>query len=246
MDNKCAEHETFEGWCLVEKSSQIEKLAAALAKAQAAIEPATKDSTNPHFKSKYADLASVMRAVQKPLTDNGLSVLQFGRVRNGSHRELFTMLLHASGQWIGGALPLNPAKDDPQSLKAAITYMRRAGIESITGLATEDDDGNVSSYQSRALIHENAPVNMTYGNPSLSQIAAQRDTTKSQHPISDAQLNRLFTIAKKAGWDVNDINMYVRKALGVSPESIPRSMYDSVWKYVETSPPPGMIEDRGA
>lgn len=211
----------------IEKSEAIDKLAAAFCKAQGALEPAKKESTNPHFRSKYADLASVTTAVQKPLSDNGLSIIQFGRIRDGA-RELFTMLLHSSGQWIGGPLPLNPSKDDPQALKAAITYMRRAGIESITGLATEDDDGHGATHAS--------PSNQS---PSLSQIATQRDATKSQHAISEAQYNRLLVIAKKAGWDLNSLNAYVKSVTGGAPSEIPRNYYDGVWKHVESSPPPG-------
>ena len=87
------------------KSETIGALAAALAKAQAAITGAVKDAANPFFKSKYADLESVWSACRKPLTDNGLSVVQTSRyTENGLM--LVTTLLHTSGEWISGEMPV--------------------------------------------------------------------------------------------------------------------------------------------
>lgn len=126
--------------------SEIGKLAEALSKAQGQIKGASKDTTNPHFKSRYADLASVWEACRKPLADNGLSVVQFTKVVGEDRATmLVTRLLHASGEFIEGDTPLLMGKNDMQALGSAITYARRYGLAAIVGVAPEDDDGNAAS-----------------------------------------------------------------------------------------------------
>ncbi len=126
------------------QSPEINKLAEALAKAQAEITGALKESANPFFKSKYADLAAVWDACRTPLSKNGLSVIQTtGRDEFGIYIE--TTLAHASGQWIKGQLPVQPVKNDPQGYGSAITYMRRYGLAAITGVAQVDDDGHAAN-----------------------------------------------------------------------------------------------------
>lgn len=127
-------------------SEQINELAAALAKAQGQIQGAKKDSTNPHFKSDYADLASVWDACRQALSGNGLSVAQ--SAENGEHGYgVTTLLMHTSGQWISGTLYLKPSKDDPQGAGSALTYARRYALAAMVGVAPDDDDGNAASEQ---------------------------------------------------------------------------------------------------
>lgn len=125
-------------------SEQINELAAALAKAQGQIEGAKKDSINPHFKNRYADLASVWDACREALTTNGLSVVQSAENCEAGYG-VTTMLLHTSGQWIRGTLYLKPAKDDPQGAGSALTYARRYALAAMVGIAPEDDDANAAS-----------------------------------------------------------------------------------------------------
>lgn len=125
-------------------SKEIDKLAAALSKAQAQIRSAAKDSVNPHFKSKYADLASVWEACRDPLTSNGLSVVQLPRA-DGKQVTLFYMLLHSSGQYISGELVLTAVQETPQAIGSAITYARRYTLAALVGIAQDDDDGNAST-----------------------------------------------------------------------------------------------------
>lgn len=121
----------------------MSELAKALCAAQAKIDGAKKDSANPHFKSKYADLSSVWDACKSALTSNGLSVAQFGRM--GEHGpSLVTRLLHVSGESIEGEIPLLNGKGDMQGLGSAITYARRYGLAAIVGVSPEDDDGNTA------------------------------------------------------------------------------------------------------
>lgn len=126
-------------------SEQINELATALAKAQSQIEGAKKDSTNPHFRSSYADLASVWDACRKPLTANGLSVIQSAENSAEGYYGVTTMLLHTSGQWMRGTLYLKPVKDDPQGAGSALTYARRYSLSAMVGIAPEDDDANAAS-----------------------------------------------------------------------------------------------------
>jgi hypothetical protein len=129
------------------QSESIAELSAALAKAQGIMEGAAKDSANPFFKSKYADLASVWDACRKPLSDNGLSVVQTTEFMP-EHPDMVcieTILCHSSGQWIKGKLAVKPTKADPQSVGSCITYLRRYSLQSMVGIAPEDDDGNAAS-----------------------------------------------------------------------------------------------------
>lgn len=124
-------------------SPEINELAKALAIAQAEVSGAHKDSTNPHFKSKYADLESVWDACRIPLTKNGLSIVQtMHKAELGT--VLRTMLLHTSGQFIFGETPLIMVKNDMQGLVSCVTYARRVGLSSIVGIAPTDDDGEAA------------------------------------------------------------------------------------------------------
>ena len=126
----------------------IKELAAALAKAQAAMGGAKKQSTNPHFKSRYADLSSVWDACREPLTANGLSVLQSPRTTWWADGhcvvEVTTLLLHESGQYISDTLAVPVTKPDAQGVGSATTYARRYMLSSFAGVASEDDDGNAA------------------------------------------------------------------------------------------------------
>ena len=125
-------------------TENLDKLAPALAKAQGAIENAKKDSVNPHFKSKYADLASVWDACRKPLTDNGLSVIQ--SLGNDDGRvSCDTMLLHVSGQWIRSGFSMTPQQNTPQAFGSCATYLRRYSLQAVVGVAPDEDDGNQAS-----------------------------------------------------------------------------------------------------
>lgn len=123
-------------------SEQINELAAALAKAQGVREPAIFDKINPHFKSKYASINSIMDSVKKPLADNGLSTIQ-SLAGNGDALFIITRVLHSSGQWIeDDGVPLLLDKQNMQGLGSAISYAKRYGISAMLSIVCdEDDDG---------------------------------------------------------------------------------------------------------
>lgn len=127
------------------KSDNITELAKALHRAQGQIKHAVKDSANPFFKSRYADLTSVWDAMREAFQAEGLSVAQVPSTAADGSPCLETLLMHASGQWLSGAVPLNPVKNDPQGLGSAITYMRRYALQSIAGVCADDDDGEAAN-----------------------------------------------------------------------------------------------------
>jgi hypothetical protein len=144
-------------------SESINEIASALAKAQSEMGGAVKDSANPFFKSKYADLSSVWDACRGPLTKNGLSIVQFPKTeytgtpepyewtsKMGEKRygvrvvcvvSVLTRITHASGQWMEDSVSTMLPTGDPQSVGSAITYLRRYALQSVAGIAPEDDDG---------------------------------------------------------------------------------------------------------
>lgn len=126
----------------IEMSNEISKLAHALSLAQGTITSANKNKTNPHFKSKYADLDECWNVVREPLSLNGLSITQWPTAQ-GKTVSVETVLLHTSGQWIKSSLTLEARDATAQSIGGAITYGRRYGFSAAIGItADEDDDGN--------------------------------------------------------------------------------------------------------
>jgi hypothetical protein len=120
-------------------------IATALAKAQAEMGKALKQANNPHFKSKYADLANVMDACLPALNAAGIAVIQpTGEDEHGRYVE--TILIHGeSGESLACRVPLIVAKNDMQGYGSAVTYGRRYGLMAMAGIAPEDDDGNAAA-----------------------------------------------------------------------------------------------------
>ncbi len=136
---------TPDGPSSVRRSASIGALAAAMCKSQAEMKNPTKDAVNPHFKSRYADLAGVLDAVKPAFTHNGLSIMQFP-CELDDKPALTTILAHISGEWIEATIALRPTKPDPQGVGSALTYFRRYMLQSIAGITAEDDDdGNAAS-----------------------------------------------------------------------------------------------------
>ena len=142
----------------MKQSESIATLASALAKAQLQIEPALKNAVNPHFRSHYADLASIWDACRGPLNSNGLSIVQFPCDGDVGRTGLCTMIMHSSGEWMSEVVTVRAMKDDPQGLGSALTYLRRYALAAVVGVtATEDDDGNAASTPTNARVSAPAP-----------------------------------------------------------------------------------------
>lgn len=123
----------------VRRSGSLAELSAALAAAQAEMKNPQKDSVNPHYKSRYADLATVRDAVLPCLNRHGLSVLQLP-CELPCGPALVTLLLHKSGEWVESSLALRPQQMTPQGIGSALTYCRRYALQSLAGVAADDDD----------------------------------------------------------------------------------------------------------
>ena len=123
-------------------SEQIGKICAALLKAQKEITFAVKDAVNPHLKSKYADLPSVIDAIKTALNESDIVFMQTAGEMVNMHLQLTTRLMHSSGEWIEDTMTMPLTKQDPQGYGSALTYARRYSLAAITGLYQDDDDGN--------------------------------------------------------------------------------------------------------
>lgn len=158
-------------------SQQIDKLAAALSKAQSELEAAPKDAKNPHFKSRYATLAACMSAALPVLTKNGLAVVQSPttNLADGSVA-VMTTIMHSSGQWFSAELSCKPKSLLPQDVGSAVTYLRRYCLSSVVGIISEeDDDGNQAQGLSRPL---QPPM------PPMVKSEPQKETSKPNHSLA--------------------------------------------------------------
>ena len=128
-----------------ENKTEGSKLVAALVKAQAKMEGAKKDSENPHFRSKYADLASVVDAIKPVAEEFGLAYFQRFHDNEGGIA-IETIILHESGEQLSnGVLRVPATKQDAQGYGSAITYARRYSLQTAFGIAPEEDDGNAAA-----------------------------------------------------------------------------------------------------
>ena len=169
------------------KSGSIAALAAALATAQGAMKGAVKDSANPFFKSKYADLASVVEAIRSAFSANGLSYIQTIQPSDRDEVRVETMILHSSGEWIScGVLALPVSKVDAQGYGSALTYARRYSLSAAVGVAPEDDDGNAATMAKPKQIDYSKHI------ASLGAAATLED------------LQKVFTVAYKSAQSAND------------------------------------------
>jgi hypothetical protein len=177
----------------MDKSEQINDLAAALCKAQAAMPPALKGNINPHFKSKYADLGAIWDACRKPLADNGLSVVQMPVDAGDGRVGLTSMLLHTSGQYIAHTYSTKLQQDNAQGVGSALTYLRRYGLSALVGIvADEDDDGNAASQPART-------------NGTQASYSAPTNGNKA----SEKQIKMLFAIWNNNGYE-GDLRAWVQ------------------------------------
>lgn len=202
----------------VRHSDQLAQLGAALALAQNEIEAASKDSLNPHFKSRYADLASVWEACRKALCKNGLAVLQPVSADGSQRVTVTTILLHKSGEWIAGDLTLAAAQATPQAIGSAITYGRRYGLASMVGVAPdEEDDGEAAEGRGE-----------TQSAPQGRAPAAPKPASAGTRTITEAQSKRLWAIAREHGRSNDDVKALLEVYGFESTKDITVEKYDEI------------------
>jgi hypothetical protein len=192
---------------MVTKTPSIGALAAALVKAQAEVMAAHRDAKNPHFKSTYATIESVLDAIREPLSKNGIAFVQFPSTvwkEARLHLALTTILMHTSGEMLEGTLEIPVSKADAQGVASATTYARRIALQAIAGVAAEDDDGNASVGRSEPPKQQQPPQQ-----PQPPRQTAVRDVTPTapqlasppkQTPEEKMQPEELEGRAKKLGF----------------------------------------------
>lgn len=154
----------------MKQSETITELATALCLAQAEMGGAVKDSKNPFFKSNYADLTSVIKAIKEPFANHGLSFVQFPITSDGGKgMGVSTRIIHKSGEWLEGEYLLPMAKLDPQGAGSAVTYARRYALQAMAGIPAVDDDAEA------AMIRMAQPAALPDGIP-----AEDPDTTSDE------------------------------------------------------------------
>lgn len=206
---------------MLTQSENIAALSAALAKAQGAIEGAVKGKTNPAFKSKYADLASVWDACREALTDNGLAVIQSPGPLAEGRMEMTTMLVHSSGEWVRGVLTIPLGKADAHGYGSATTYARRFALAAFVGVAPEDDDGNAAA--------KAAPKrsDMTPANASDPPTGGRKIAAQAKRDGDDAKIK-----AEIAGLDANGLRAWLADFDNLTAH-LPLSWLDSVRDMLE-------------
>lgn len=126
------------------RSESLAKLMPALLAAAAKFGPALRNAENPHFRSKFVDLAGVNTAIDDALLANGLIALQPTRIGEDGRTIVETTIFHASGEFIGGEYPVTASQAGPQGEGSGLTYARRYALMALVGIAPEDDDGNAA------------------------------------------------------------------------------------------------------
>lgn len=194
-------------------SDEIDKISEAFAIAQGEFKPIEKNKENPHFKSKFADLSSILLATREALSKNGLSITQSPTFQD-NRINVISRLLHKSGQWVETNLSIKPIQDTAQAIGSAVTYGRRYGISALLGVcADDDDDGNEASKKTdhRNFTEKSRSISPQIQNP---LIISKNDRIKKMiHAFNLIQINQeeLCKFIKKPidKWDDQDISEMV-------------------------------------
>ncbi len=178
----------------------MKQIATALVKAQKAFGPALKSSTNPHFKSRYADLSACVEAVIDALNDNGIALVQKSYdCVDGIMVE--TVFVHESGEMLEtGILRFPLMKNDPQGAMACLTYARRGSLMAACGIAPEDDDGNSASRRTeiKSTVNENQILDLMAAMDEVTTLKELQETYKAAYKATNGeQAWQTKVIAKK-------------------------------------------------
>jgi hypothetical protein len=179
-------------------SDSINEIATALAKAQGEIQNPAKNRVNPHFKSKYADIADGLDVIRPTLSKHGVAFIQATEF-DGENVTLRTRLLHTSGQWIESSYPVGKFVKH-QELGASLTYAKRQALFSIVGVAGDDDDDGNSATATPGARKSSAAMKREDIWPGLEK-AVRAATTKEE-------LNTLWREKRPemASWPVSWVN----------------------------------------
>jgi len=164
-------------------SNSIAALAKGLSSAQKDFPPIPRTCDNPYFKSKYADLATIIEKTKDTLSKNGLSVTQLVM-----GDKIYTILMHESGEWVRSEINIKAIKSDPQAQGSAITYARRYAVSAILNVASEDDDDANAHSQSKAQTAPPPPTKQQVEPPNIEP--PPPEPPQEQIPTSLCSLSR--------------------------------------------------------
>lgn len=203
----------------------MQHIAPALVKAQQAFGPALKTASNPHFRSKYADLSACVEAVIDALHQNGIALLQQTHECD-SGVMVETVFLHESGEtYSAGKLHVPASKQDAQAYGSALTYARRYSLMAACGIAPEDDDGNAAFAASNPAPAKSAPAKS-------SKAAASAPAVSGPELLTEEEVANVTALAEEIGKPLADIC----KAYKVgSLNFIPRSAYSKIVARLESA-----------
>lgn len=170
-------------------------LFAALALAQSEVENATKGSTNPHFKSRYADLAEVLNTVRPVYSRHGIAIVQSTGF-DGVMVSVTTALVHKEGGYVTSVASCTPAKTDGQGVGAATTYLRRYSLAAACGVAQEDDDGQTAAHNRPAVVAK--PSNQLLDLLAATQDATDEDVLRNLYKATENLVEHEKGEARKA------------------------------------------------
>jgi hypothetical protein len=170
------------------QSYSIGKIAEAMSKAQGEMMYADADRRNEYFNASYATLNSVIMAVKTPLANAGIAFFQTTELSNDNTVICTTTLAHKSGEWIKSMLGMKPAKNDPQGIGSALSYIRRYSLAAITGIAQADDDAE------SATVRPSARLEMEKANA---------------EPLSPAQVTAFKNLISKSDSEETDVLEFV-------------------------------------
>jgi hypothetical protein len=203
------------------------ELFASLAKMQGEVENATKGSLNPHFKSRYADLAEVLNTVRPVMAANGLSVIQSPSF-DGVRVSVTTTICHAGGGYVTGECSCVPAKHDGQGVGAATTYLRRYALAAFAGVAQEDDDGQSATTTQRAAYPKITPQQVSTIKSDLEELAADEAAFLKHYgvtTISDITSDKMPSIQKA----------FAAKRKPQTTEETLNATFDAIAKNIQAS-----------
>jgi hypothetical protein len=206
---------------MLEHSSEIGTIAAALSGAQAKFAKIVKDTENPFFKMKYAPLSSVIEATRKAMAEAKIAVMQDVDVVE-SRCVVTTMLIHESGQWMKGTISLPVTKPDAQGVGSASTYGRRYGLSAFLNVAADDDDdGNAAS---KPVQNQTTAVDAT-------ELLKHTDSIAKAKTLDEAK--KLFGVAYKWASAAKDVD--AMKTL--------TAVWEGSKRHFNT-PQPGIVQSR--
>ena len=203
-------------------SENITEIASALAKAQELINPAAYDAANPHFRSRYATLASVMQSCRAALSKNQIAVVQ-GTTVSDKNVTVTTMLIHSSGQFISDDIMIPVVQNTAQAIGSALTYGRRYGLSALVGIVSEeDDDANeamppVSTTENKEVRFTPQKSNQTSNNNAPQTVKAEVKAVRQPKEVSERvqKIKQVFGLSAQIGHTPDEMKAIIGEIIGL-------------------------------